>query len=366
MTTSTSSLTRRDLLFALAGMGFAARTADAQPKPKRMAPVGVNKVLVVRNTASPDAVAIADYYIAKRRVPKSNILNIKCPTTEDVSRADYDATILEPTRRFLANSKIKPDYILLTKGIPIRVSEGAFSVDSLLVTLDFTLMTNRNPNPYFGKDERFSHEKTNLYLVTRLDGYTRKDCLRLVDNAIAAKPTRGPFLLVPDLLYPPSYKVANDGILNAKKILTQRGFSLIYDEAPKQPAGKNLAGYFTWGNNGHGYKREVYKTNTFVPGAIAETVVSTSGRTFSNPDAPGQSLIADLIAAGVTGCKGYVSEPYVDAIADAGLLFDRYTMGYTLAESFYAASRWIYWKDVVIGDPICAPYSLAPLSAKQK
>ena len=102
-----------------------------------------------------------------------------------------------------------------------------------------------------------------------------------------------------------------------------------------------------------------------MPGALAETVVSTSGRTFSDPKAPGQSLIADLIAAGVTGCKGYVSEPYVDSIARANLLFDRYTMGYTLAESFYAASQYIYWKDVVIGDPICAPYSLAPLAVKK-
>lgn len=331
-----------------------------------MAPVGVGKVLVVRNTASPDAVAVADYYIAKRRVPKSNVLNIRCATTEETSRKEYDDNILAPIRRFLAASKIKPEFILLTKGIPIRVSEGGFAVDSLLATLDFTLLTNRSPNPYFRQDERFSHAKTNLYLVTRLDGYTRKDCLKLVDNSLAAKPSRGPFLLVPDLLYPPSYKVANDGILDAKKILEARGFSIQYAEAPKQPAGKNLAGYFTWGNNGHGYNRDVYKTNTFVPGALAETVVSTSGRTFSNPNAPGQSLIADLIAAGVTGCKGYVSEPYVDAIAHANILFDRYTMGYTLAESFYAASFWIYWKDVVIGDPICAPYALAPLSAKDK
>ena len=95
----------------------------------------------------------------------------------------------------------------------------------------------------------------------------------------------------------------------------------------------------------------------FLPGAIAETVVSTGGRTFRNPNAPGQSLIADLIAQGVTGCKGYVYEPASDAIAHAALLFDRYTSGFSIAESFYMASRYIDWKDVVIGDPICAPYA---------
>jgi hypothetical protein len=31
---------------------------------------------------------------------------------------------------------------------------------------------------------------------------------------------------------------------------------------------------------------------------------------------------------------------------------DRYTSGFTLAESFYAASRFVGWEDVVIGDPL--------------
>ena len=96
---------------------------------------------------------------------------------------------------------------------------------------------------------------------------------------------------------------------------------------------------------------------TFAPGSIAETAVSTSGRNFQNPDAPGQSLIADLIKQGVTGCKGYVSEPYADAIARADILFERYTAGYNLAESFYMASVSAHWKDVVLGDPLCAPYA---------
>ena len=85
--------------------------------------------------------------------------------------------------------------------------------------------------------------------------------------------------------------------------------------------------------------------------------MSTSGRTFADPNARGQSLIADLVAQGITGCKGYVAEPFADAIARADVLFDRYTSGFTLAESFYCASRYLGWKDVVIGDPLCAPYA---------
>ena len=68
----------------------------------------------------------------------------------------------------------------------------------------------------------------------------------------------------------------------------------------------------------------------------------------------------DLIAQGVTGVKGYVSEPYTFALIDPDVLFDRYVRGAMLAEAFYAASRMVLWKDLVIGDPLCAPYAMFP------
>jgi hypothetical protein len=58
----------------------------------------------------------------------------------------------------------------------------------------------------------------------------------------------------------------------------------------------------------------------------------------------------------VTGVKGYVAEPFSVALCPADILFDRYTAGYTLAESFYMAVPFLKWKDIVIGDPLCAPY----------
>jgi hypothetical protein len=39
------------------------------------------------------------------------------------------------------------------------------------------------------------------------------------------------------------------------------------------------------------------------------------------------------------------------------MIFDYYTAGFNLAESFYGASLVIKWKDVVIGDPLCNPYA---------
>jgi uncharacterized protein (TIGR03790 family) len=319
----------------------------------------IRHLIVVENTRSPDSVAIGAYYAQKRHVPEASICRISCPTTEDCAMADFDKEIRKPIKAFVRARKVGVDFIVLTKGVPLWTHEGAFSVDSLLVAMDWSLLSTRTANSYFAKDEPFSHDRFNEYLVTRLDGYTRADCLRLVDNALAARPTRGPFLLITDPGHMNGgYKAAHDGICRAKEILVSKRMQTVFDPSGGFVGGyRNLMGYFSWGSNDYRFKADVYHTLGFVPGGIAETAVSTSGRTFRDPNAKGQSLIADLIAQGVTGCKGYVSEPFVDSIACADILFDRYTSGYTLAESFYMASRFVYWKDVVIGDPICAPYA---------
>jgi uncharacterized protein (TIGR03790 family) len=118
-----------------------------------------------------------------------------------------------------------------------------------------------------------------------------------------------------------------------------------------------LAGYASWGSNDRRFDPAVYKSLKFLPGAIAETFVSTSARSFQQ-QTEGQSLVADLVAAGVTGVKGYVSEPYTFALARPEIFFDRYTSGYNLAESFAMGSLVLKWKDVVLGDPLCRPYAM--------
>jgi uncharacterized protein (TIGR03790 family) len=119
-----------------------------------------------------------------------------------------------------------------------------------------------------------------------------------------------------------------------------------------------LLGYFSWGSNDPRYAEKAYESLAFAPGSISDTAVSTSARTFL-PTTGGQSLIADLIAHGVTGVKGYTDEPLLQAIASPSVTLERYTSGFNLAESFYAGSRFVGWEDVVIGDPLCrAPVAL--------
>jgi len=96
--------------------------------------------------------------------------------------------------------------------------------------------------------------------------------------------------------------------------------------------------------------------NTYVPGAIGETYVSTGGRSFMYGSDHGQSLVVDLLREGISGVSGHVYEPYLDACGHPDIMFDRYTSAYSMAESFWNALYYLSWMEVVVGDPKMDPY----------
>jgi uncharacterized protein (TIGR03790 family) len=98
-------------------------------------------------------------------------------------------------------------------------------------------------------------------------------------------------------------------------------------------------------------------SNQWINGSIAETAVSTGGRSFEPGTAYGQSLIADLLEDGVSGVKGYVYEPYLTAVGLSSVLMTSYASGYNLAESHAAANLQSSWMGVTVGDPKMAPYA---------
>lgn len=328
-------------------------------------------VMVVINKASAESMEIGAYYRVKRSIPKENVLFIDVSTTEEVDNGEFSANILDPIKKFIQASKSRIDYIVLTSGTPIRIKEGGYSVDSMLASMDLSFPAIHEPinqmkeddfrraaNPYYHATDHFDSSKYHMFLVTRLIGYTIDDAKGLVDHALEAKPVKGPFLIdMAGNRNGGGYKEMQDYMKVAADKLKEKKFDVQLDEdkayvTPDKP----LMGYCTWGSNDAAFNLDVYRGIKFLPGSVCETFVSTSARTF-HPTKGGQSLIADLIANGVTGVKGYVSEPYTFALAEPDVLFDRYTSGYNLAESFYAASKVLKWKDLVVGDPLCSPYA---------
>jgi hypothetical protein len=386
-----------------------------------------DRVLLVRNGNSAISVAVADDYARRRAV--HNVLTVKCQDAardaefETIELPAYESCLEKPLRAFLRHHS-DVDFIVLTKGIPIRLSDAGqgngsewFSLDSHLAAMDYdktagairvdiddpeyrarfiaeyhrAFHAHAWANRFWNSAEPFTHAKFGGYLVTRLDGYTEADAKGLTTRALQAERVaradqipEGEILLnaLPSVGYtnkvgqPVSIlsamsardqtaKIVSEkahlGDLNsdtqlAADLIRARGLPVELEETGRFVGNRSgLMGYLSWGSNDGSYSVGAYHSLTFAPGAIAETAVSTGGRTFL-PTEGGQSLIADLISQGVTGVKGYTDEPLVQAVAAPSILFDRYTRGWTLAESFYAASALVGWQDIVIGDPLARAY----------
>lgn len=339
---------------------------------------GPRNVMVVRNLDSTVSKQIANYYIAARQIPPENVCDIHASTSEIVSQTQCINEIVTPVRNFLANPAISDhiDYIVLTKGIALGANysfasgSGPISVTSLLTCVSEPTITTatRNmygPNAPIPVETAFSHSLTlwgkHYYLVTRLDGYTVSDVLWMIDRSIGAT-NAGSILL--DAAGPGtfsgSYNTMNNRIINANTVLAAKGIPTIFDATSAFLGGRNgLMGYFSWGSNDPSFSLAAYESNSFLPGSIADTFVSTSARTF-NPTTGGQSLIADLIVSGACGVAGYVSEPSNAYTHYADVLFKEYTAGYNMAESFYMADPYLFWKTTVVGDPLMAAYANPP------
>lgn len=356
-----------------------------------------DNVLVVVNENSPASIEIGQYYTAARSIPADHVVRIKTAPVETIQRGAFETQIETPIGAHLTQKALQDRvlYIVLTKGVPIRVAGSGgrdgtgSSVDSELTLLYRKLLhqpvsaLGRLPNPYYlgtaplEKAEPMTRFTSEIYLVTRLDGFSVDDVKRLVDRGIT-----------------PSS--AGRIVLDQKATLVDRGGDQwLQDAADRLLAGPGkdrvtidttrtsatssdpLIGYYSWGSNDPANARRQTGL-TFSPGAIAATFVSTDARTFMEPPAdwkpsgPGggrlfagsfQSLTGDLIRDGITGIAGHVGEPFLDATIRPQILFPAYLAGFNLAESFYLAMPFLSWQTIVVGDPLCTPFprkSLAP------
>ena len=302
---------------------------------------------------------------------------------------------------------------LRVKDVPYPLKGGETqtqhqSIDSTLAALDYRVsaiefkdiedqkLTGKaifgllTPNLYWRQTDRFEHHLTGGYLVTRLDGYSEGEARALVDRALTPRPfLTGTVLIDPlgndehsnnpqiiDIYDPQSCKpqviplsciplpramrestgkeMNND--LRLSLSLMQKSFATLQTAlAPPYTftTGDNLIAYASWGSNDESFRPENYRKLRFIPGAIAETFVSTSARSFFS-SSTGQSKIGDLMAyhGGVTGIRGYVEEPEFQGMGSPTILFSRYFGGANLATAYYQSIRFVGWRDVVLGDPL--------------
>ena len=377
-----SRLARLTSCAFLAAAALPAQAPKALPKPEPRH-AGIESVLVVANRKSDVSGRIARYYALRRGIAAERLCWIDTKEEESITRAVYEAEVEKPIRACLASRGLveKVLYIVLTKGVPLRVlgggtgtqAEGA-SADSELTLLYSRIHGKATPlagplaNPFFGHTQTpFTHPSFPMYLVTRLDAYDFTGVKGLIDRALQAE------------------RISNDRgkiYLDMKDGTDEPGESWLRDAAILLPAGRSVLeqtpavlygqpdalGYASWGSN-DAHHKERRPNFHWLPGALATEYVSTDGRSFLRPPATWrigtwanttdwylgspQSMSADLIEDGVTGVSGHVNEPYLPYTPHPDLLFPPYLAGRNLAEAFYVSMPALSWMNVIIGDPLC-------------
>ena len=362
-------------------------------------------VAVVINTASPDSQRVAEHYIAARQIPEANVFRIATTTDETIERAEYARTIEEPLAAAIRRAGLHDRllYLVLTKGIPLRIAGTASlkgttaSVDSEL-TLLYRRMTGQVVptgghilNPYFlglrelADARRFSHREHDIYLVTRLDGFTVDDALALIERA--QQPKADGKIVLDQRAAATGPRMGDEWIDRAAQRLTEAGHAdrVVHETTAKAARGtltdtEPVLGYYAWG--GADPENRVRRLGLrFTPGAVAANLTSFDARTFREPpeswqpsastdkadwwESSSDTLIGDLVREGVTGASGQVGEAYVLGAVRPEILFPAYLAGYNLAEAYYLATAALSWHLVVVGDPLAAPFARERLTREQ-
>jgi uncharacterized protein (TIGR03790 family) len=381
-----------DLLVA-AGLALVGQATPAYAQ-------SAENVAVIINDNSPGSQRIGEHYARVRALPPTNVVHIRTSVQETIDRATFQRTIEQPIGDAIARARLHDRilYLVLTKGVPLRVAGTVgqtgtvASVDSEL-TLLYRRMSGQPirfegpvANPYFlGEREvsdagRFTHREHDIFLVSRLDAYTVEEALALIDKGSAPS---GDGRIVLDQRAALVNRTGENWLeLASKRLAAQgRGNEVVFETTPK-PARDvmQVLGYFSWGSTDPQNRVRSYGMS-FVPGAIAANFVGSDARTFLAPPEswiptdPGsrtnwyagspESLIGDLIRDGVTGVAGYVAQPFLNGTVRPQILFPAYVAGFNLIEAFYLAMPSLGWQAIVVGDPLCAPFSRTALARSE-
>lgn len=363
--------------------------------PVAEATPGPDTTVVVANANVPESVALARRYAEARDVPAAQVCLLDVVDEEDIDLADYEASVLAPLRACLDATpgvRARIEAALLIRGLPLRVripAGGADRIVSLAAALmlwDSVDTASGDPllgaepgvnamcgtaacyapawdNPYrgFPFEPGWTTERGGVtwrpILVTMLHARTYADAERLLDSALAAEELPPP---TGEMLFMDGADAAR-GRLDVEYDRTILDLTNLGFTATRVPFDANLTGRtlssFVTGTASIGTTIE---GNTFLPGAIVDNLTSF-GAVPQNFRDTGESQvsIARWVEQGVAGVHGTVAEPLNGCFPHRRFLVE-YVLGATLAEAYLAMMPNVYWMNLVLGDPMAAPYAERP------
>ena len=353
-----------------------------------------NATLVVYNPNFSESKSLAEYYAARRAIPKERIFALPCSNDEEIDRHEYDNAIAEPLRSYLQEAQLwtigqsanqgvtsnKVRYIVLIRGVPLKIrkqvdypgdnpdpsqpldASNEKAVDSELATLGYFRHQISGPieNPYFRSFTPITAPDSDprLMLVARLDGPSSGDVRRMIDDSISAERTGlwGWTYLDARGVQDPNYKIGDQWLFNIADESFRIGRPSILDRREALfPLGYPMTDailYFGWYSE---QKAGVFNDPKFRfrPGAIAVHIHSFSGSTIREPD---KFWVGPLIRHGAAATLGNVYEPFLQLTPTLDIFNDRLVNGLTFAESAYASLRAISWMTTIVGRSVVPPF----------
>ncbi len=376
----------------------APKVVPAKPARTPQAPAASAEAaatIVVFNSHDNESAALARFYAGKRGIPEDRVVGLKCPAQEEITRADFDATIAEPLREIftkrnwwdprpldhplgrIERNRIK--FVALMRGMPLKIApvgiyvgdkpggppeaagQNEASVDSELAVLAAYNRAISGPraNEYFHSYARILDlNPPGLMLVCRLDAPTKAMVEKMINDSLFAEKEglRGLAYMDARNITQAGYKEGDKWIYAAANECRKHGIPAILDNGeglfPEAYPMTRAALYYGWytGNVTGPFLRPDFR---FPRGAVAIHIHSYSAQTLRNPRS---NWCGPLIAAGAAATFGSVYEPYLAFTPQIDIFNDRLLAGFTFAESAWMAQRATSWQTTMIGDPLYRPF----------
>lgn len=314
-------------------------------------PGRAGEVLVVANERDAASMELAEAYRRARSLPAANLLALPFEDSINLQAGQFRDKLMDPLLRRWNSLRPHPRYIVLMRGVPYRTGQLSTTAGILFDSLDQQPV----PHGYFGETAAFDPDVPwsgrRLRPATVLSGYTVSDTLALIDNSQEHYPVKdlaGSFYFCQGQ---GPRGVRNRQIQDVIKALRAADARAEYQEKPELRNERRIMGYFT------GKTRVHISSNSFMPGALAGNLTSYGGYLL---DERGHTSVLSFVRHGAAGGYGTVVEPTNASTRwpHLGLTVD-YAQGATLSDA-YLRRLMDPSLGVVVGDPLCAPFSVPP------
>ena len=341
---------------------------------------GLNVVVIV-NQNSTNSVELGNYYCERRQIPPQNLLRITWPGANTTwTYSDFTNYLLNPFLGMIASRQLTSqiDYVVLSMDIPFQVTQsgsgsGINSTTSPLfygfkpdlpAPFDYTSQGFPGCNlPYASSNSFVAAENilrysppntapTNSYMAVMITSTTLQQAKTIVDQGVASDNTFPTQTVILGHSSDFSRNVRYISFDNAIFDVRLRGNYSIVQTNSDTPLGlSNLLGYQ------NGLYQFTISPNTFVPGALADSLTSYGGVIFGPND---QTTLLAFINAGASGSYGTVVEPcnYLEKFPSPQDYFYQ-ACGFSLAESYYMSVTNPY-QGLIVGEPLAAPFAQLP------